>query len=116
MGVTAHSLNYLKMFLSKSLMAVLAIMAIMLLQEANSVHGPMGPPPWRGETWRPQSQFGQGYPPRRGPTWMPTRRPQWNPWRVGQYNRPTVPSPWPYGGDPETFNRFPYPFMWMSKK
>merc|ERR1711887_90685 len=61
MGVPAHSQNYLKMFLSKSLIAVLAIM---LLQEAN-----------------PEPQFGGGYPPRLAPTFMPTWRPQWNPWR-----------------------------------
>merc|ERR1712002_555583 len=33
-AVPAHSLTYLKMFLSKSLMVVLAIMGIMLLQDA----------------------------------------------------------------------------------
>merc|ERR1712055_865256 len=115
MGVPAHSLNYLKMFLSKSL---LAIMAIMLLQEANSVHFPGGPPfPWYGESWRPQSQFGGGYPPHLAPTFMPTWRPQWNPWRP-QWN------PWRPQWNPTHANRrcgtkcdpdVPFPFLFDSK-
>merc|ERR1711970_862696 len=83
MGVLAHSPTYLKMFLCK-IMAGLATMAIMLLQEAN-----------------PEPQFGRGYPPRRG--WMPTWMPQYNMWRVPQYNRPQVPAP----EGPPVHNRVP---------
>merc|ERR1711970_508617 len=71
-AVPAHSLAYLTMFLRKSMMLVLAIMAVLLLQDANT-----------------EPQF--GYPPHRGPMWRPTWMPQWNQWRLPRYNRPQYP-------------------------
>merc|ERR1712055_678347 len=108
MGVPAHSLNYLKMFLIKSLMAVLAIMAIMLLQEAN-----------------PEPQFWGGYPPHLAPTFMPTWRPQWNPRRPQWNPRRPQWNPWRPQWNPTHDNRragcgtkcdpdVPFPFLFDS--